>query len=185
MKITVHHPTEDGNRQIKVVQNVKDVVYDYGFELHRKHIPAVKLITNCNPYYLLNVHDAENLVLALKKSTKDVELGINIFDPDLLTNEKALSLMQGMYLRKFFEKVNAWDYRNTDAFKIFTTSEVGRLAKCDLYPIRNRNVTSLVELWAATMPTPYKPINISKTQYFYALLHSYRRANERRTLLFL
>jgi hypothetical protein len=176
MVLKINHLSETGFRKIKVISNIKDITYDYGYEFPIGVVnPAVKIVHDVEKIYaILGTQNPSSLVKLLKKKVTEnveIELPCSTFDFGKPLHEVMLTyefnvreILQAIQMRKFWR---------TDASSPFFGKEWDNLCKGNLYALERKNIAALSELWAATLPTPGKPLNVSKKDYFYVALSQF------------
>jgi len=177
MKLIINHPSENGNRRVKLIPAVKDIVFDYGYEFPvGVQNPAVKLILPDNDTYaLLNAEDPQELTRMLKQKLRQkvtIELPLSVLDKGVSLTE-TLGEMP-IDVENWVKNVPLRQFRNTEAAQPFYKGEWTALENGNCYPILKKNSAALADLWAATMPTPGRLSHHSKINYFHALLIIFR-----------
>lgn len=182
MNVTIKHVKNDGSLLDKHLNAVHDITYDIGFEYRGLNVPAVKFHrTKSNAYHLMEVHDPEKLVMALKpklQSKTTIILDADIFDPHLLVSHEARFEMEDLSHNLIFEAFKLVGVRklfSMDAMYPFKNADRLKLLNGDLRPLIHKHVPKLAELWRRTLPTPSRPQGVSKLQYYEILIH---RSNE-------
>lgn len=165
-KIKVEHDSTNGNINNKILQ-VHTASIDLGFELHKKRYPALRLITTQRPYFIIGL--ASETMESLCKiigETEELVIPHCAFDRSLVKNEEVAPLLKGFTLQDYFTYFPLDTYQETDAFDIFLDFEIKGLLRNNFSPVWRKNHKNIVSLWARTLPTPQKPLTISKYQYF-------------------
>lgn len=167
MKIHIQHDSVTGQFQNKTVI-ITDALIDFGFELHKKRYTALKLVTAKWPYFVIGLQQKTlESIVEIVRSGKTYELTIPhaAFDVSITPDEEVHTMVKKT-LNEYFEELPLDDYINTDAFDIFYEFEKNSILTKHFHPIWRKNHNKIVPLWARTLPTYDKPLNISKYQYF-------------------
>jgi hypothetical protein len=177
-KITIEHDSSTGNVFIKHF-SAKAALLDYGFELHKKRHLVLKLVSTSpliRPYYILGLEEKtiQSIAQLINKGVPELTVPHAAFDRTSVPNTEVLKLVPTK-LKQYLETINYVDYMDTDAFAIFHPKERELLKNTS--PIWRKNHAKVVSLWAKTMPAHRKPVEISKTQYFEAILYNSRPIN--------
>lgn len=181
-KITVEHDSINGNLFNKHF-NAKEAIADYGFELHKKRYIALKLISatpNIRPYFILGLDEItlNSIIGLVNKNTPELLIPHTAFDRSSVQNSDVLKLVPTK-LKQYLLDIKYRDYIGTDAFSIFKPEEREQLIKNNA-PVWCKNHNKVVSLWAKTLPAYGKPVEISKSQYFEAILYNSKPPNYRR-----
>ena len=180
MNLIINHHSDTGNRRVKLISDVKDAVFDYGYELPAGVAnPAVKLILqNKTTYVLLNAQNPEELTKLIKRklgSKVTIELPLSVFDSGVPLLETLGNMRTDLH--RWAEDTNLRAFRKTEASQPFYPGEWSTLENGNYYPVLKKNFAALADLWAATMPTPGRLSHHSKLNFFNALLYHYRSHN--------
>lgn len=174
-KLIINHTSDTGNRKVKTLEKIKSVTYDYGYEFPIGTItPAVKIQHSQGQYHLIGCQFPEKLTEALQKADKKAEviLPLSVFDwGDFVPIH--------VKLEEWHRQVPGHLWYKKDCVSIFTEKQCKSLYYGNMAPILNKHIPYLAELWAATMPTPLKPINSSKKLFFHEVLIDFVRRNSR------
>lgn len=178
MNLTIKHVKENGQLLDKQLNDVHDITYDIGFEYLGLNVPAVKFHRDrANAYHLIQVHDPEKLVMALKPKLTNravIVLDADIFDPKLLDAHEARFAMEEFEHALIFEAFKIVGLRKVfsmDAMYPFKNADRLKILNGDLKPLMHKHVPKLAELWRRTLPTPHRPQGVSKLQYFENLIN--------------
>lgn len=183
IRVVIHHDSVTGNLHRKALL-VKTAIYDPGFELFKVRWPALKLYpatAGLHPYFVLGLEKStiDNAVAQINSELyKELLIPHTAFDRSSITDDK---VVLDMKLHKYMELLPVKEYVwSTFAFSYFSVAEKKAMLKKNYSCFWNKNHNKIVSLWAQTMPTYDKPVNISKRQYFEKIFenshpHFYRR----------
>lgn len=167
-KIIIEHVRDDGGFSATSLRAV-DVCLDEGFVQKGIVVPTVKIICyNADgfyPYYLLYAYQTHNIVSNLKRNIgeKDkIHLPYTIFDPGILSDLEAKlallsaqlpttllkTIINGVEKTEFLRPLGMWNSR----------FDFNKLPK------------GAAHIFARSLPTPQRPPEVSKYQYFKFLL---------------
>ena len=173
--IEINHVSSDGVKIHKIIPDVVKVTLDYGFEIQRQNYPAIKIESRRGmPYYVVNAAHPESLVLSIQKTKGDILLDEDLFDPAMVSNRDAYKYMEHLNLKMFMKNLKLEQLIEKDAFMIFSVTQRKQLEMGIYSSIGIKNLPALASLWRATLPTPLKPLNVNKLQYFNALLNPFK-----------
>lgn len=175
MNVEINHVSENGFFRRKQLQNVTEVSFDYGYEFPAgKMNPAVKIITAEERYVIIDSINPEKLTERLVEKLYqkvDVILPYHIFDWGDADTDDFKTDIESWFCQTH---KNLWAKRN-DANSVFSDKQLSYICKGNLSPILHKNISRLSDLWAQTLPTPGKPINVSKKRFFNEILFNFRR----------
>lgn len=170
-KLTIEHLSENGNRKIRILRDVKSVSYDFGYEYPTGVVkPAVKITHGPGKVYVIlgaeNPYMLTELLNTKVSKNLEVTLPCSIFDFGIPLHEAMLK--HEFDLSRTVREIGLEKYWRTDASFPFSPKEWDLMCGGKLFPILKRNTAALSELWAATLPTPGKPVNVPKKVFFNA-----------------
>ena len=152
---------------------VEEVSFDYGYEFPAGTTnPAIKIKTREERYVIIDSMQPEKLIESLIENIHrkvDIILPYHIFDWGDNNETSSIDIEEWF----FATHKNLWTKRN-DANSVFSDKQLSYICRGNLSPILNKNISSLSDLWAQTLPTPGKPKKMSKKKFFYEILASAR-----------
>lgn len=174
MDIEIISPSSSGEKRTKLIRDVHAATMDYGHELNGQVVPAVRIDSGTvRPYYVsqAKLEVLEAITLEINKSLfnqRNLVIGLDTFDPDTTNPVKSISV------KDFLERISWQRFARTEAFAVFTVEEVKCMVKGDYRPVKyfaKHRGTYLIDHWRHRLPTTQA--NVSKKQFFHALLSGY------------
>lgn len=174
MDVEIISPSSSGDKRSKVIRDVHAATMDYGHELNEQVVPAVRIDSGTvRPYYVsqAKLEVLEAITLEINKNLfnqNNLVIGLDTFDPDTTNLVKLISV------KDFLERISWQRFARTEAFAVFAVEEIKCIVKGDYGPVKyfaKHRGEYLIEHWRHRLPTTQA--NISKKQFFHALLSGY------------
>lgn len=174
MDVEIISPSSSGDKRSKVIRDVHAATMDYGHELNEQVVPAVRIDSGTvRPYYVsqAKLEVLEAITLEINKNLfnqNNLVIGLDTFDPDTTNLVKPISV------KDFLERISWQRFARTEAFAVFAVEEIKCIVKGDYGPVKyfaKHRGEYLIEHWRHRLPTTQA--NISKKQFFHALLSGY------------
>lgn len=174
MDVEIISPSSSGDKRSKVIRDVHAATMDYGHELNEQVVPAVRIDSGTvRPYYVsqAKLEVLEAITLEINKNLfnqNNLVIGLDTFDPDTTNLVKPISV------KDFLERISWQRFARTEAFAVFAVEEIKCMVKGDYGSVKyfaKHRGEYLIEHWRHRLPTTQA--NISKKQFFHALLSGY------------
>lgn len=174
MDVEIISPSSSGDKRSKVIRDVHAATMDYGHELNEQVVPAVRIDSGTvRPYYVsqAKLEVLEAITLEINKNLfnqNNLVIGLDTFDPDTTNLVKLISV------KDFLERISWQRFARTEAFAVFAVEEIKCIVKGDYGPVKyfaKHRGEYLIEHWRHRLPTTQA--NVSKKQFFHALLSGY------------
>jgi hypothetical protein len=169
MDVEIISPSSSGDKRSKVIRDVHAATMDYGHELNEQVVPAVRIDSGTvRPYYVsqAKLEVLEAITLEINKNLfnqNNLVIGLDTFDP-----------VKPISVKDFLERISWQRFARTEAFAVFAVEEIKCIVKGDYGPVKyfaKHRGEYLIEHWRHRLPTTQA--NISKKQFFHALLSGY------------